>query len=116
MDILELTSGVQDSGSLPRIVGPPKDFLRGSISNRPFRPGGLDDSQSLERTLPNGVSNGEWARELVNGGPAQFVPPSFKQGLHLGELKVGSLGLSLLDRILINEALIMFELNYIFFL
>ncbi|XP_031386867.1 DExH-box ATP-dependent RNA helicase DExH11 isoform X2 [Punica granatum] len=87
VDISKLTSGVQDSGSLPRITGPPKDFMRGSISNRPFRPGGLDDSQSFERTLPDGALNGEWARELLNGGSAQSVPPSFKQGLHLGDLK-----------------------------
>ncbi|KAK4785496.1 hypothetical protein SAY86_002185 [Trapa natans] len=87
VDISELTSGVHDSGSLPRIAGPPKDFLRGSISNRPFRPGGLDDSNSFERTLPDGVSNGKWASELVDGGSPQCVPPSFKQGLHLGDLK-----------------------------
>lgn len=90
--------------------------MRGSISNRPFRPGGLEDSKSFERSLPDGVSNGEWARELVNGGSAQCVPPSFKQGLHLGDLEVGKLGLPLPDRILINEVMIVFELIIIFFL
>lgn len=70
------------------MAGPAKDFVRGSISNRPFCPGGLDDSQSLERTLPEGASNGEWVRQLLTGGPAQAVPPSFKQGLDLGPLKV----------------------------
>lgn len=68
--------------------GPAKDFVRGSISNRPFRPGGLDDSQSLERTLPDGASSGEWVHQLLIGGPAQAIPPSFKQGLDLGYLQV----------------------------
>lgn len=81
-------AGAQDSGPLPRMAGPAKDFVRGSINNRPFRPGGLDDSQSLERILPIGASNGEWVREVLNGGPAQAVPPSLKQGLDLGDLKV----------------------------
>lgn len=68
--------------------GPTKDFIRGSINNRPFRPGGLDDSQSLERILPDGATNGEWVRELLRGGPSQTIPPGFKQGLDLGDLKV----------------------------
>ncbi|XP_024161355.1 DExH-box ATP-dependent RNA helicase DExH11 isoform X1 [Rosa chinensis] len=87
VDEAELTIEAQESGSLPRMAGPAKDFVWGSISNRPFRPGGLDDSQSLERTLPDGASNGEWVHELLTGGPAQAVPPSFKQGLDLGPLK-----------------------------
>jgi antiviral helicase SKI2 len=78
--------GDQDSGFFPRMVGPPKDFLRGSVNNRPFRPGGLEDSQSSERVLPEGVSSGQWVQELLNGGPAQTVPPSFKQSLDLGDL------------------------------
>lgn len=86
MDVSDLT--VEESGSLPRMAGSAKDFVRGSLSNRPFRPGGLDDSQSLERILPDGVSNGEWVCELLNGGPAQTVPPGLKQGLELGDLKV----------------------------
>ena len=91
MDVSELTVGAQESGSLPRMSGPAKDFVRGSINNRPFRPGGLDDSQSLERVLPEGASNGEWVRELLSGGPAQSIPPGFKQGLDIGELKVNFL-------------------------
>ncbi|XP_062085110.1 DExH-box ATP-dependent RNA helicase DExH11 isoform X2 [Humulus lupulus] len=87
VDVSELTVEAQESGSLPRMNGTAKDFLRGSINNRPFRPGGLDDSQSLERVLPDGASNGEWVRELLNGGPSQTIPPGFKQGLELGELK-----------------------------
>lgn len=71
-----------------RISGPPKDFVKGSINNRPFRPGGLDDSQSAGRTFPDGASNGEWVQELLVGGPAQVVPPTFKQGMKLGDLKV----------------------------
>lgn len=88
VDVSELMLGAQDSGSSPHMAGPAKDFVRGSINNRPFRPGGLEDSQSLERILPDGASNGEWVREMLNGGPVQVVPPSFKQGLNLGELKV----------------------------
>ncbi|XP_055831950.1 DExH-box ATP-dependent RNA helicase DExH11 isoform X4 [Solanum dulcamara] len=86
-DVSELTVGADDSGALPRIVGPPKDFVRGSINNRPFRPGGLDDSPSLGRVVPDGATNGEWVREVLNGGPAQTAPPSFKQGPDLGDLK-----------------------------
>ncbi|XP_018632814.1 DExH-box ATP-dependent RNA helicase DExH11 isoform X2 [Nicotiana tomentosiformis] len=82
--------GTEDSGALPRIVGPPKDFVRGSINNRPFRPGGLDDSPSLGRVVPDGATNGEWVREVLNGGPAQTAPPSFKQGPDLGDLKTHS--------------------------
>lgn len=90
MEVSELLVGSQDSGPLPRMAGPAKDFVRGSINNRPFRPGGLDDSQSLERILPVGASNGEWVREVLNGGPAQASPPSFIRGLDLGHLKVYS--------------------------
>ncbi|CAN4101758.1 unnamed protein product [Withania somnifera] len=86
-DISELTVGTDDSGALPRIVGPPKDFVRGSINNRPFQPGGLDDSPSLGRVVPDGATNGEWVREVLNGGPAQTAPPTFKQGPDLGDLK-----------------------------
>lgn len=85
--ISELTAGAEDSGILPRITGPAKDFVRGSIHNRPFRPGGLDGSQSLSRVVPDGALNGEWLHEVLSGGPAQKVPPSFKQGLDLGDFK-----------------------------
>ncbi|XP_073149215.1 DExH-box ATP-dependent RNA helicase DExH11 isoform X2 [Henckelia pumila] len=87
VDILELTAGADNSGSLPRIVGPAKDFVRGSISSRPFRPGGLDDVDSLGKILPDGCYNGEWAQELLNGGTGQVLPPGFKEGLNLGHLK-----------------------------
>lgn len=73
---------------MPRIVGPAKDFVRGSLSSRPFRPGGLEDSHSLSRMLPEGASTGEWVREVLNGGPAQCIPPGFKDGVDLGDLKV----------------------------
>ncbi|RDY00043.1 DExH-box ATP-dependent RNA helicase DExH11, partial [Mucuna pruriens] len=85
VDVSDLTSGAVESGPLPRTSG--KDFVRGSINNRPFRPGGLDDSRSLERILPEGASNGEWVREILQGGPAQTIPPSLKQGLDFGVLK-----------------------------
>ena len=71
-----------------RISGPPKDFVKGSINNRPFRPGGLDDSQSLGRNFPEGSCNGEWVREVLDGAPAQLIPPSCKEGMDLGHLKV----------------------------
>ncbi|EOA26057.1 hypothetical protein CARUB_v10019475mg [Capsella rubella] len=86
VDLSEQMYGDQDSGFFPRMVGPPKDFLRGSVNNRPFRPGGLEDSQSSERFLPEGVSSGQWVQELLNGGPVQTVPPSFKQSVDLGDL------------------------------
>lgn len=89
-DISELTAGAEDSGALPRIVGPAKDYIKGSLASRPFRPGGLDDSHSLGRILPNGAINGEWAWEVFYGGPAQSLPPSFKDGLDLGDLKAHS--------------------------
>lgn len=86
VDVSELM--VESDNSIGvRISGPPKDFVKGSLNNRPFRPGGLDDSQSIERTFPDGASNGEWVQEVLNGGPAQVNPPSFKQGMDLGELK-----------------------------
>lgn len=86
INVAELMKGAQDSSILPRMPGPAKDFVRGSINNRPFHPGGLDNSQ-LERTLPEGAQNGEWVREIIDGGIAQSVPPSFKKGLDLGYLK-----------------------------
>lgn len=67
--------------------GPAKDFVRGSINNRPFRPGGLVDSPT-ERSIPEGAQNGDWLREIIDGGVAQSIPPSFKKGLDLGCLKV----------------------------
>lgn len=84
----ELTIGDQDFGPLPRVAGPAKDFLRGSINNRPFRPGGLEDTQSLDRIFPDGATNGEWVHEVLKGGPTQAIPPSLKEGLDLGDIKV----------------------------
>lgn len=84
----ELTTGATDTGALPRIVGPAKDFVRGSLNNRPFHPGGLDNAESIGKIHPVGACNGEWARELLQGGPAQVLPPGFKDGLDLGDLKV----------------------------
>lgn len=88
MDVSELMVGDQDFVPVPSMSAPAKDVIRGSITKRPFRPGGLGDSQSLQSLLPEGATNGEWVREVLNGGPAQSVPPSFKQGLDLGDLKV----------------------------
>ncbi|XP_020972282.1 DExH-box ATP-dependent RNA helicase DExH11 isoform X3 [Arachis ipaensis] len=85
VDVSDLTSGAVESGPLPRTSA--KDFVRGSINNRPFRPGGLDDSQAMERILPEGASNGEWVHEILSGGSAQTIPPSLKHGVDLGALK-----------------------------
>ncbi|CAK7331344.1 unnamed protein product [Dovyalis caffra] len=87
VDVSELSIEAQDSAPLPRVAGPAKDFVRGSINNRPFRPGGFEDSQNIDRILPDGVTKSEWIREVLNGGPAQTVAPSLKQGLDLGDLK-----------------------------
>ncbi|XVF19931.1 hypothetical protein REPUB_Repub11eG0153900 [Reevesia pubescens] len=87
VDVSELIVGGEASGSFPRMFGgASKDFMKGSVNNRPFHPGGLED-QSSDRIVPDGASNGEWVREVLNGGPAQTVPPGFKQGLDLGALK-----------------------------
>lgn len=91
MDVAELVVGSDDSDVLPRIAGPPKDFVKGSINSRPFRPGGLEDSRSAGRIFPDGAANGDWFWEVLNGGPAQALPPSFKQGMDLGTLKVTGL-------------------------
>lgn len=88
VDVAELMEGAQDSGSMPRMPGPAKDFVRGSTNSRPFRPGGLDGSQALARNLPEGALSGEWVRKVLDGGPAETVPPSFKKGLDFGDLKV----------------------------
>ncbi|KAJ0987857.1 hypothetical protein J5N97_006213 [Dioscorea zingiberensis] len=84
---VELLEGAQDSGTLPRMPGPAKDFVRGSMNSRPFRPGGLDGSQPVERNVPEGARTGDWVHEIINGGVPQSVPPSFKKGLDLGYLK-----------------------------
>jgi antiviral helicase SKI2 len=88
VDVSEVTVG-GDSGALPRISGPAKDFVKGSLKNRPFKPGGLEDSESL-RTFPEGSTNGEWVWEVLNGGPTESTPPSFKEGVDLGNLKAHS--------------------------
>ncbi|XP_058198935.1 DExH-box ATP-dependent RNA helicase DExH11 [Rhododendron vialii] len=89
VELSELMVEAEDSGGLPRMAGPAKDFVKGSINKRPFRPGGLDNSQASER-IPVGASNGQWVWEVINGGPPQTIPPSFKQGLDLGDLKACS--------------------------
>uniref|UniRef100_A0A0E0NA65 DExH-box ATP-dependent RNA helicase DExH11 n=1 Tax=Oryza rufipogon TaxID=4529 RepID=A0A0E0NA65_ORYRU len=87
-------SDVFDSGTggiTPRMPGPAKDFVRGSVNSRPFRPGGLHDdaaaAAALEKAFPEGARNGDWVRELMSGGPAQVNPPGFRKGLDLGNLK-----------------------------
>lgn len=87
-------SEVFDSGTggiAPRMPGPAKDFVRGSMNSRPFRPGGLLDDvageAALDKAFPEGARNGDWVRELMSGGPAQIAPPGFHKGLDLGQLK-----------------------------
>lgn len=91
-------SQVFDSGTggmVPRMPGPAKDFVRGRVNSRPFRPGGLQDdaaeAAALEKAFPEGARNGDWVRELMSGGPALNAPPGFPKGLDLGQLKVRSL-------------------------
>ncbi|CAL5060163.1 unnamed protein product [Urochloa decumbens] len=83
--------GSGTGGLAPRMPGPAKDFVRGSINNRPFRPGGLldddADAAALEKAFPEGARNGDWVHELMTGGPAQVAPPGFRKGLELGQLK-----------------------------
>ncbi|KAL6888475.1 hypothetical protein ACP4OV_009501 [Aristida adscensionis] len=78
-------------GMAPRMPGPAKDFVRGGMNSRPFRPGGLQDdtaeAAALEKALPEGALNGDWVRELMSGGPALIAPPGFRKGLELGQLK-----------------------------
>lgn len=99
MEISELTAGVEDSSALPRITGPAKDFVRGSLHSRPFHPGGLDGSQSLPRVVPDGSLNGDWTREVLEGGSAEKAPPSFRQGLDFGNLKVNWVALCLKSKV-----------------
>ncbi|XP_074585341.1 DExH-box ATP-dependent RNA helicase DExH11-like isoform X2 [Curcuma longa] len=87
VDITLLMEGAQELGSIPRMPGPPKEFVRGSTNNRPFRPGGLKGSQALQRNLPDGAHSGDWVHEVIHGCHAQNVPPSSKKGLDLGSLK-----------------------------
>ncbi|KAL0389106.1 UNVERIFIED_CONTAM: DExH-box ATP-dependent RNA helicase DExH11 [Sesamum calycinum] len=104
VDVSELTVGAEDSGALPRIVGPAKDFVRGSINNRPFRPGGLDKTDSLDKILPDGACNGEWALELLHGGPAQVIPPGFRDGLDLGQLEAHSYTWNVYEKTSLNKS------------
>ncbi|KAL0458826.1 UNVERIFIED_CONTAM: DExH-box ATP-dependent RNA helicase DExH11 [Sesamum latifolium] len=113
VDVSELTVGAEDSGALPRIVGPAKDFVRGSINNRPFRPGGLDKTDSLEKILPDGACNGEWALELLHGGPAQVIAPGFKDGLDLGQLEAHSYTWNVYEKTSLNKSTSDVNLNEI---
>ncbi|KAL2238417.1 DExH-box ATP-dependent RNA helicase DExH11 [Sesamum indicum] len=113
VDVSELTVGAEDSGALPRIVGPAKDFVRGSINNRPFRPGGLGKTDSLEKILPDGACNGEWALELLHGGPAQVIPPGFRDGLDLGQLEAHSYTWNVYEETSLNKSTSDVNLNEI---
>jgi antiviral helicase SKI2 len=84
------------TGEMPSpMPGSAKDFVRGSMNSRPFRPGGLQDAAAeaaaLEKAFPEGARNGDWVRELMGSGPAQVAPPGFRKGLEFGQLKVCSL-------------------------
>jgi antiviral helicase SKI2 len=89
----------EDVGGLNKLPGPAKDFVRGSLNNRPFRPGGVQSSNvPTHADQPNsdkGALHANWVRELIHpvigGGPLpQTVPPTFRKGLQLGPLKVVS--------------------------
>lgn len=89
----------EDVGGLNKMPGPAKDFVRGSLNNRPFRPGGLQSSNLPGHNDPQNSDKGslhaDWVREFIRpvsgGGPLpQTVPPTFRKGLQLGPLKVAS--------------------------
>lgn len=84
----------QNSSSVLRKPGHPEDFVRGSTSNHPFRPGGFDLPQSSGKTVPLGALNGDWLREVLHGGPLQKVAPGFKHGIDFGLPEVSDLILS----------------------
>lgn len=84
----------QNSSSVLRKPGHPEDFVRGSTSNHPFRPGGFDLPQSSGKTVPLGALNGDWLREVLHGGPLQKVAPGFKHGIDFGLPEVSDLVLS----------------------
>lgn len=85
----------QNSSSVLRKPGNPEDFVRGSTSNHPFRPGGFDLPQSSGKTVPEGALNGDWLREVLHGGPLQKVAPGFKHGIDFGLPEVSYLILSI---------------------
>ncbi|KAJ3685614.1 hypothetical protein LUZ61_014778 [Rhynchospora tenuis] len=97
IQVEELMEGAQeDIGGLNRMPGPAKDFVRGSLNNRPFRPGGLQSSNHLphedKHNSDKCALHADWVRELIHpingGGPQpQTVPPTFRKGLQLGPLK-----------------------------
>ncbi|GLJ42713.1 hypothetical protein SUGI_0885500 [Cryptomeria japonica] len=80
----------QDSSSVLRRPGAPEDFVRGNTNSRPFLPGGFEETQTSERYLPEGASNGDWVHEIIEGGCMQTIPPGFKHGLDLGTPKAYS--------------------------
>lgn len=78
MDFLELILVSQYTSSLPCMARFVKDVVKGIISNQSLRLEGIEASQSSERILLDGATNGEWVRKLLNSSPAQVVPPCFK--------------------------------------
>ncbi|KAF3333981.1 helicase SKI2W isoform X1 [Carex littledalei] len=85
----------EDVGGLNKMPGPAKDFVRGSLNNRPFRPGGLQSSNlpgHNDQQNSDNALHADWVREFIRpvsgGGPLpQTVPPTFRKGLQLGPLK-----------------------------
>lgn len=84
IEVRDMGARAQESSSILRHPGPPEDFVSGSTSSRPFRPGGFEDAQTSERNIPKGSLNGEWISEIIGGGIMQKLPPGFKEGLDLG--------------------------------
>ncbi|KAJ3676350.1 hypothetical protein LUZ60_003762 [Juncus effusus] len=94
---VEVEEVMEDSG---RRVGAAKDYVRGSLKNRPFRPGGLkaqaeagSADSATAASVPEGARNGDWVKELVGQSQSQSqsrsqtVPPGFHQGVDLGPVK-----------------------------
>ncbi|KAJ4781291.1 ATP-dependent RNA helicase [Rhynchospora pubera] len=96
IQVEELMEGAQeDVGGLNRMPGPAKDFVRGGLNNRPFRPGGFQSSSHLHEDNQNSdkcALYADWVRELIHpvnegGTLPQTVPPTFREGLQLGPFK-----------------------------
>ncbi|XP_078446524.1 RNA helicase, ATP-dependent, SK12/DOB1 protein [Wolffia australiana] len=87
VEVAELLEDDQHAGTFSLVPGRTRDFVRGSTSNRPFRPGGLEESQTSEKLIPDGARTGQWVRELIDGADPQTVAPSFKRGMNFGSLK-----------------------------
>lgn len=78
-----------NSSSVLRKPGPPEDFVRGSTSNHPFLPGGVDLSHALDKRRKEGGGLSDGLEVLLEGGQLCTIPPGFARGLDLDTPEVG---------------------------